>query len=158
MADQSLNRIAADTVLALPNSLELPQLRAEVSRAKTPNLPAGACWDNAIAGSFSTTSGPDDVMVEWQMAGCPKHSALFAALGDDPKLEAQRLELGRMIANMARLEAFRMLEIIPGPNEAMAEANHFYREEDRWRCWAEIRHISQREQTNKISKIQTSIL
>jgi hypothetical protein len=63
-------------------------------------------------------------------------SAPFFALGEDPSLEAERLELGWMIANMARAEAVRMLQTIPGPHEAMAEANHFHREEERWRCWA----------------------
>lgn len=136
MVDQSLSRTAASAVLALPLAVELPQLRAKVKRAKTPNLPVGACWDNTIVGSFSTTSGPDGVTVEWQLAGGPKRSALFLALCEDPSLEAERLELGWMIANMARVEAKRMLQTIPSPNEAMAEANHFYREEERWRCWA----------------------
>ena len=107
-----------------------------MKRIKPPQLPAGVDWSNSIIGSFSTLAGPGGVVIEWQTVEGPKRSALFAALGDDPKLEADRLELGWMIANMARLEALRMLEIIPGPNEAMAEANHFYREEDRWRCWA----------------------
>ena len=136
MADQSLSRTTADAVLPLPPAEQLPQLRATVKRAKAPNLPAGACWDNTIVGSFSTTSGPDGVMVEWQMAGGWKRSASFRALSEDPSLEAERLELGWMIANMARVEAERMLQTIPGPHEAMAEANHFYREEERWRCWA----------------------
>lgn len=130
---------ASGTIMPpLPSIPELPELRTKVKRIKPPQLQAGVDWSNSIIGSFLTSAGPSGVVIEWQTVDGPKRSALFAALGNDSRLEAERLELGWMIANMARLEAFRMLEIIPGPNEAKAEANHFYREEDKWRCWALI--------------------
>lgn len=40
-----------------------------------------------------------------------------------------------MIANMLRIEAVRVLNAIAGPNEAMAEADFYRREEKRWRKW-----------------------
>jgi hypothetical protein len=136
MSSRPIDQSADDLTLPLPVKAELPKLRAKVTRLKPPKLPAGVDWSNSIAGSFSTSSGPDGVVVTWQTIGGPKRSALFAALGDNELLEAERLELGWMIADMARLEARRMLEIIPGPNEAMSEANNFYQEENRWRCWS----------------------
>ena len=131
-----MDQAAATIMPPLPSIHELPELRTKVKRIKPPQLPAGVDWSNSIIGSFSTSAGPGGVVIDWQTVDGPRRTALFAVLGDDPKLEAERLELGWMIANMARLEALRMLEIIQGPNEAMAEANRFYREEERWRCWA----------------------
>lgn len=136
MGRQPIDMPAEGNVIPLPSAAQLPELRAKAKRLKPPQLSAGSSWSNSIVGSFSTSSSSDGVVVTWQTIDGPKRSALFATLGDNHSLEVERLELGWMIANMARLEALRMLEIIPGPNEAMAEANHFYREEERWRCWA----------------------
>lgn len=137
MVDQSSLRAERDLVLALPTAADLTELRAKVKRAKAPKLLVGADWSNSIVGRISTTSGDDGTIVEWQMVGGPKRSLPFAALSEDPALETERLELGWMIANMARLEGARMLRMIPGPREAMAEASrYYYREEERWRCWA----------------------
>jgi hypothetical protein len=75
-------------------------------------------------------------MIHWKAKKGPERSALFESLSLDPSYESMRLELGWMIANMLRQEAANSLFLIPGPKEAMAEANFYHREEARWRCWA----------------------
>lgn len=134
---RSKNRLTAgDFVQALPSAEQLPELRAMTKRLKPPKLPAGAQWSNSKVGGYSTKAGADGVIVTWRPVDGQERTAPFDALGCDPLYEAERLELGWMVANMLGVEAARMLQCIPGPNEAMSEANKYYREEDRWRAWA----------------------
>jgi hypothetical protein len=134
---RSKSRLTAGEIIqALPSAGQLPELRAITKRLKPPKLPDGAQWSNSKVGGYATKAGADGVVVAWRTVDGPERTAPFDALGCDPLYEAERLELGWMIANMLRIEAIRMLQCIPGPNEAMAEANRYYREEDRWRSWA----------------------
>lgn len=136
MTNKTRAQPATGTILPLPTKAELPRLRATIKRMKPATIPAGAHWENTLVGSYSTTQSPDGVMIHWKAKDGSERSALIEALSLDPSCETMRLELGWMIANMLRLEAAHALLSIPGPKEAMAEANFYHREEARWRCWA----------------------
>ena len=136
MTEELPCRTAEDIVLPLPSAEELPKLCTKAKRSKPPKLPSGTHWGNSKVGSYTTFDSPDGIIVTWNTVDGPERSFSFEALELDPTYELYRLELGWMIANMLRVEAVRMLNTIPGPNEAMAEANRYYREEERWRCWA----------------------
>jgi hypothetical protein len=99
-------------------------------------MPAGSHWGNSLIGTYRSESRGDQVIITWNVIDGSQDSAAFEALTSDPALASKRLELGWMIANMLRVEAYGMLHSIPGPNEAMAESNHYSREESKWRRWA----------------------
>jgi hypothetical protein len=135
MTDMQSCQIEKDVVPPLPSAADLPDLRAKVKRRKLPVLQAEMHWSNTLLGAFSTADSPEGLVISWNTVGGPCRTALFDILGLDSSFEIERLELGWMIANMLRIEAVRILNSIPGPNEAMAEASRYYREEERWRCW-----------------------
>lgn len=127
---------AEDIVLALPIDTELLKLRAKVKRFKPPEVSADGHWENSKVGVFTTAQSPEGVLVSWNPVGGLKRAALWKELCTESSLAAERLELGWIIANMLRIEAVRVLNAIAGPNEAMAEADFYRREEKRWRKWA----------------------
>ena len=136
MTDASAYQTAEQIILALPTETELPKLRAKVKRFKPPELPAGGHWENSKVGSYKTEQSLDGVLVTWSMVGGVERTEFWERLCEDPTVATERLELGWMIANMLGIEAVRALRSIPGPNEAMEEANFYWREEKRWRKWA----------------------
>ena len=136
MNDDNLYHTADDIILAIPTADELAKLRKKGRRYKSPELFAGAHWTNSKVGAFAVTKGGTGLIVTWKTVDNPERSKAFESLCHDPALEDHRLELGWMMANMARVEAARMLHAIPDPNEAMREADVFGREEARWRYWA----------------------
>lgn len=136
MNDNKSFHTADDIILAIPTADELAKLRKKGRRYKSPKLDAGAHWTNSKVGTFDVTKGDTGLIVTWKTVDNPERSEAFESLCHDPALEDHRLELGWMIANMARFEAARMLHAIPDPNEAMREADVFGREEARWRYWA----------------------
>jgi hypothetical protein len=136
MTDGSAYQTAEQIILALPTEAELPKLRAKVKRFKSPELPVGGHWENSKVGIYKTEQSPDGVLVTWRIVGGVERTDLWERLCTHPMPATQRLELGWMIANMLGIEAVRALSSIPGPNEAMEEANFYWREENRWRKWA----------------------
>lgn len=136
MTNGSDGLTAEDIVLALPTDTELLKLRAKVKRFKPPEVSADGHWKNSKVGVFITTKSSEGVLVSWNPVGGLKRAALWEDLCKESSLAAERLELGWMIANMLRIEAVRVLNAISGPNEAMAEADFYRREEKRWRKWA----------------------
>lgn len=136
MTDASDCQTAEQIILALPGETELPKLRAKVKRFKSPELPAGGHWENSKVGIYKTEQSLDGVLVTWSIVGGVERTEVWKKLCKDPMLATERLELGWIIANMLGIEAVRALRSIPGPNEAMEEANFYWREEKRWRKWA----------------------
>ena len=136
MTNGSAYQTAEQINLALPTETELPKLRAKVKRFKSPELPAGGHWENSKVGIYKTEQSLDGVLVTWSMVGGVERTEFWERLCKDPMVATERLEVGWMIANMLGIEAVRALRSIPGPNEAMAEANFYWREEKRWRKWA----------------------
>ena len=125
-----------DIILAIPKAYDLANLPKKGRRYKSPKLFAGANWANSKVGTFAVTKGDTGLIVTWKTVDNPERSEAFESLCHDPALEDHRLELGWMMANMARIEAVRVLHSIPDPNQAMREADVFGREEARWRYWA----------------------
>jgi len=136
MTDGSDCQTAEQIILALPADAELTKLRAKVKRFKSPKLTADGQWENSKVGICKTEQSSEGVSVTWSIVGGVEKTELWKRLCTDPMLATQRLELGWMIANMLGIEAVRALRSIPGPNEAMEEANFYWREEKRWRKWA----------------------
>jgi hypothetical protein len=62
----------------------------------------------------------------------------FDDLSLNPDLEAQRLEVGWLIANLWMIEGRKVRDAIPGPNEAMRESSWYFEAEDRWRHWSQV--------------------
>lgn len=136
MPDDPKCQSPEQVVLPPPTAQTLPELRATAKRAKPPSLPTGAHWSNSKIGSYRTKGSTEGIVVTWRTADGPERTEPFKDLSTNDSLETLRLELGWMIANMLRVEPVRMLREIPGPKEAMAEANFYHREEARWRYWA----------------------
>ena len=127
---------AEEIILPVPTTVEVSNLRNTTRRMKPPALNAGSHWSNTKVGAYSVYQGPEGLVVTWNALGLPERTAVFDRLSNDPELNDQRLELGWMIANMLRVETIRVLQSIPGPVEAMKEADFYRREEKRWRNWA----------------------
>jgi len=137
MTDNDTNRTADQLILPLPNKDELRAYSKKVRRLKLPTVNDGDSWGNSKVGEFSVQKIADEeLIVTWKTLNGIEKSADFSKLGSDPAYEEQRLELGWMIANMARVEAVRMLRTIPDPDEAMQQSELYGREENRWRYWA----------------------
>ena len=130
-------QMVEEIILPLPNKAELNALRKKAKSLKPPTMNDGDSWGNSRVGEFSAKKiNNEELIVTWKTVNGIEKSADFSKLSSDPTYEEQRLELGWMIANMARVEAVRMLHAIPDPNEAMKQSELYGREENRWRYWA----------------------
>ena len=82
----------------------------------------------------------DDFVVTWV---CFKNGELtkpkdisFNSLDSDPAFEHDRLHTGIVIANILHAQGNEKLRSIAGPNEAMKEANLYFKEAKKWYEWA----------------------
>ena len=125
-----------------PNRDKLPSLRKGRRKRKVPAVFDGMCGKMPKRGRFAFRSAGDDFQAEWLVCdskSAEQHKkALFSELCLSPHLELERLELGWLIADIAKHEANAAMRSIPGPNEAMKEADRFGRIEDEWRHWAVV--------------------
>lgn len=124
------------TILALPDKEEIIVLRKKHLKRKLPSLAPNQHADNNKIGWFRTENLDTGLSIDWQTLNGHERSALFHELESQMNLASLRLELGWLIANLWRVEGFRLLWSIPDPNMGMKESSRYFAEEARWRAWA----------------------
>lgn len=123
-------------ILALPDIEELVILRKKYLKRKMPSLATNQHADNTKLGWFKTASSEAGLTIDWQTLNGQEHCEIFHELENQLNLAPLRLELGWLIANLWRVEGFRLLWSIPDPNIGMKESSRYFTEEARWRAWA----------------------
>ena len=63
---------------------------------------------------------------------------MYNSLNKDASQNQARKEVGKLISEIIRNEAVRILQSIPGPNEAMKESELYFKLADQWLEWAEF--------------------
>ena len=125
-----------------PQPSELPRLRKGRRKRRIPTAQDGMVGEIVGQGSFHFRTVANDLKAEWSIGPSEspqaRKTALWSELCRDPARELDRLELGWLIADAWKREGDRMLTCIPGPNEAMAEANRYWQMADAWRHWAVV--------------------
>lgn len=134
-----------DKLPRMPDREELKAMRKGLRKQKLPDVASMTYGEHSRIGKFVFEHQTDNVLVTWNLtegAGQSKQMT-FAELCFTPEHEQDRLELGWMIANMARLDMEHELEEarnIPDPNYCMREMSrimgYFGKIEKRWRHWA----------------------
>ncbi len=124
----------------LPTSGELKELRKGLRKRKLPRVFDGM-WisEPGVGGAVFYRDG-DDYRVEWVAGGnekeMPRKKAQFLDLCAQEDMELVRLEVGWVIAECLSAHYSKALRSIPGPKEAMREAQPYLKMYDDWRHWA----------------------
>lgn len=113
-------------------------IRKDLKSKKVPKVFADSCGAWEGFGKYQFSAADNDLRVEWQLTGDAPKSALFSELCNSPARNLDRLELGWLIADIIEQDAQRLLQCIPGPNEAMAHASRHWKLEREWRHWAMV--------------------
>lgn len=123
-----------------PTLDKLQGLRKGLRKKRTPQVFDDLwCSQPGIGGAKFYADG-DDFKVEWVTFDngevSPTKFASFRQLCDDPNCELQRLEVGWVIADIFAYQGQEIANSIGGPNEAMREANLYWKFANAWRHWA----------------------
>jgi hypothetical protein len=124
----------------IPDPQELNSLRKTLKKIKPPEPFDGMwCSEPGIGGVRFQKDG-DDYVVTWVSfengALTKPKNVSFNSLSTDASFEHDRLYTGIVIANVMHTQGNKKLQEIPGPNEAMKEANLYFKEAERWYYWA----------------------
>jgi hypothetical protein len=122
----------------LPTAETLVIKRNKARKRKVPKVDVGSAGHLPGVGQFKIIEVDGAVCLEWQMADSETKRFTFDDLSQNPDLEAQRLEVGWLIANLWMIEGRKVRDAIPGPNEAMRESSRYFEAEDRWRHWSQV--------------------
>jgi hypothetical protein len=121
-----------------PTAEELVEIRKKLKKNKLPNLFSGMWASEPGIGGFRVSNKNSDFEIEWVLADLKSKNALFSDLCNNKDKEEVRLELGWLVADLMDHHAGKMYQIIPGPNEAMKEAEYFHKMASTWRHWAQV--------------------
>jgi len=125
-----------DHLPAAPAAAELAGLRKSLRRRKPPAFDDGFYGSNARLGEFRIEGPAPALRLHWRLADGREGSALVTDLNLNPALEADRLAVGWLVANMFRLDGIHSCEGIGDPQESLRVMGWFAEREDRWRHWA----------------------
>ena len=121
-----------------PTTDEISQLRKDIQKRKTPpfNTDTEGAWKGI--GNFAFSESENGVLVSWQVEGKEKKCANFNELCLDTGKEADRLELGWLIAAVINNYANDLLKQIPDPNEAQSYVEPELEMVKEWQHWAVV--------------------
>jgi hypothetical protein len=144
--DQSPKKVGCSHLALLPTMPDFEQLKAMrkgLRKQKRPEIISLTVGGHDQIGNFEFDHKGETTMVRWNLVGKPEKCVAFEQLCINPDYELDRLELGWMIANMAKLDEMHKLEDaegIPHPIYYMEEisriSRYFNKIENRWRHWA----------------------
>lgn len=124
----------------IPDSKELKSLRDTLKKIKPPEPFDGMWCSEPGFGGVKFKKDGDDYVVTWVSfengALTQPKDVSFNKLNADASFEYDRLYTGIVIANVLHAQGNQKLRTIPGPNEAMKEADLYFKEAERWYVWA----------------------
>jgi hypothetical protein len=120
-----------------PSLKDLLEIRKKLKEKKLPKVFSGSIREAGIGEVVFHERG-HDYEIDWQLCDGEKKTAKFSHLNLDPSKEQDRLDLGWLMAGLLDKEADRILQLIPGPNEAMQESEYYRKMSSTWRHWAQV--------------------
>jgi hypothetical protein len=122
----------------LPTAEALTIMRKKARKRKVPKVDVGSHGHLHGVGQFKIIETDGAVSLEWQIADSETKRFTFEDLCQNPDFDAQRLEVGWLIANIWMIEERKVRDAIPDPNEAMRESSRYFEAEDTWRHWSQV--------------------
>jgi hypothetical protein len=123
-----------------PNPTEILELRKGLKKKKLPDVVDEMCGDVPEIGCFSVQQINNEFEIQWRVYGNEQSEEMTTATFKDlsflPEMASKRYELGMLIFTIIYAYGNEMLNAIPGPREAMQEANHYYGIAQKWEQWA----------------------
>ena len=125
-----------------PSIDDLKEIRKKLKKNKIPKIHAGMKAFNPEIGGFEVIPRDDELEMRWDILKNGKRLSSgvykFSQLCTEPEFEKFRLDVGWLIADLLDDEAIKMLNSIPGPNEAMRESEFYRKLASTWRHWAQV--------------------
>lgn len=123
-----------------PSPTEIQERRKGLKKKKLPHVVDEMCGDVPEVGCFSVQQINNEFEIQWRKydgdTNQEMNSATFKDLSFSPEMATKRYELGMLIFTIIYAYGNEMLNSIPGPREAMQEANHYYGIAHKWEQWA----------------------
>lgn len=125
-----------------PSFTELVEIRKKLKKNKLPKIHAGMKASDPEIGKFEVIPRDNELEIRWDIIESGRRVSggvyKFSQLCHEPDFEKLRLDLGWLIADLLDKEAIKMLQFIPGPNEAMKESEFYRKLASTWRHWAQV--------------------
>jgi len=119
---------------------DLKEIRKRLKKNKLPKIHAGMKASDPEIGKFEVIPRENELEIRWDIIENGRRASggvyKFSQLCHEPDFEKFRLDLGWL--DLLDKEANRMLQSIPGPNEAMKESEFYRKLASSWRHWAQV--------------------